>query len=235
MDDLRVILSVHSRNIVQYIKCLIEQTEKDGKWYSVQWVIYGILVIGHVYTMLLCQTRSIVCAKTGSIRAIGLYIEFIAQLSMIDADNCSSSYTPYTIGCKDAGQFVYKKIFSDIPHDYTNPELSVNLDASSLNVTQVDICLEFLHEYKQINQNMAEVLFIRDLIYTNIDDNSLSYYNNVICRVIEVNTMLEEVPLCMTLYRDIVRKQCANNEKGVHTENMSPSEYRDWMISIISR
>ena len=85
---------------------MIEQTEKDGKRYSVQWVIYGIIVIGHVYTMLLCQTRSIVRAKTGSIRAIGLYIEFIAQLSMIDTDNCSSSYTPYTIGCNDAVQFV---------------------------------------------------------------------------------------------------------------------------------
>ena len=101
MDDLRIILSSHGHNVLQYLKCIIDQTEKDGKLYPVKWILYGIIVIGHVYTMLLFQYRCIARAKVGTTRAIGLYIEFIAQISMIETCG-GASYTPYTIGCRDA-------------------------------------------------------------------------------------------------------------------------------------
>ena len=152
MDDLRSILTGHGHNVFQYLKCLVDQSEKDGKMYSVHWVLYGMIVIGHVYTMILCHTRCIERAKTVSVRAIGLYIEFIAQLSMIDAPG-SSSYTPYTIGCKDAASFVYKKVFPDMPYDYTSTDV-VASDPTKLSRSDVDMHLEVLHEYKQIIQNM---------------------------------------------------------------------------------
>ena len=238
MDDLRIILTGHGHNVFQYIKCLVDQTEKDGKMYSVQWVLYGIVVIGHVYTMLLCQTRSIERAKAGSTRAIGLYIEFIAQLSMIDT--CSSnSYTPYTIGCKDAAQFVYKKIFPDIHHEYPIPDLPATLNTKPIDVPpmtaiQLDTYLETLHEYKQIIQNMVHVLFSKELFYDNTDvDGSPSYYSDVIGRLLQVNTTLEQIPICISLYRHVVSSQCANNNTGDHTERMSPQEYSDWINGII--
>lgn len=237
MDDLRIILTGHGHNVFQYIKCLIDQTEKDGKMYSVQWVLYGIIVIGHVYTMLLCQTRSIESAKVGSTRAIGLYIEFIAQLSMIDTG--TGSYTPYTIGCKDAAQFVYRKIFPDIPHDYTVPDLSATLDIPVPDITtlppkQLDAYLETLHEYKQIIQNMVNILFSKELFYdkTNVDG-SPSYYSDVIGRLLQMNTTLEQVPIRISLYRHIVSSQCANNNIGDHTELMTPQEYLDWITCIM--
>jgi hypothetical protein len=237
MDDLRIILTGHGHNIFQYIKCLADQSEKDGKMYSVQWVLYGIIVIGHVYTMLLCQTRSIESAKTGSTRAIGLYIEFITQLSMIDT--CPGSYTPYTIGCKDAAQFVYKKIFPDIPHDYTIPDLPATLDTKTTDVIsmtpkQLDIYLETLHEYKQIIQNMVNVLFSKELFFDKTDVNgSQSYYSDVISRLLQVNTTLEQVPIRISVYRHIVSSQCTNNNIGEHTELMTPQEYSDWITCII--
>jgi len=239
MDDLRIILAGHGHNIFQYIKCLVDQSEKDGKMYSVHWVLYGIVVIGHVYTMLLCHKRSIEHAKTGSTRAIGLYIEFIAQISMIDT--CSGTYTPYTIGCKDAAQFVYKKIFPDMHHEHTVPDLSATLNTKSPDITtldpiQLDVYLEVLHEYKQIIQNMVRVLFSKELFYDKTGaDGSPSYYSDVIGRLLQVNTTLEQVPINISLYRHIVLSQCANNNIGDHTERMSPQEYSDWIHCIICR
>ena len=241
MDDLRTILAGHGHNIFQYIKCLIDQSEKDGKMYSVQWVLYGIVVIGHVYTMLLCQTRSIERAKTGSTRAIGLYIEFIAQLSMIATDS-SGAYTPYTIGCKDAAQFVYKKIFPDMHHEYPIPDVPSTLptvdtkstDVTTLSPIHFDTYLETLHEYKQIIQNMVHVLFSKELFYDKSEiDGSPSYYSDVISRLLQVNTTLEQLPICISLYRHIVSSQCANNNTGDHTERMTPREYLVWINGII--
>jgi hypothetical protein len=238
MDDLRIILTGHGHNIFQYIKCLVDQSEKDGKMYSVQWVLYGIVVIGHVYTMILCQTRSIERAKAGSTRAIGLYIEFIAQLSMIDTDS-SGAYAPYTIGCKDAAQFVYKKIFPDIHHEHPIPDLPATLDTKSIDIPsmtaiQLDTYLETLHEYKQIIQNMVHVLFSKELFYDKSEiDGSPSYYSDVISRLLQVNTTLEQLPICISLYRHIVSSQCANNNTGDHTERMTPQEYFTWINGII--
>ena len=238
MNDLHTILTGHGHNVFQYIKCLIDQSEKDRKMYSVQWVLYGIVVIGHVYTMLLCHTRSIERAKTGSTRAIGLYIEFIAQLSMIDTD-ISGTYTPYTIGCKDAAQFVYKKIFPDMHHDYTIPKSSATLDTKSIDIVtlvpiHLDTYLETLHEYKQIIQNMVHVLFSKELFYDNSGiDGSPSYYSEVIGKLLQVNTVLEQSPIHISLYRRIVSTQCANNNTGDHTERMTPQEYFVWINSVI--
>lgn len=243
MDDLRIILTGHGHNIFQYLKCLVDQSEKDGKMYSVQWVLYGIIVIGHVYTMLLCQTRSIERAKTGSTRSIGLYIEFITQLSMIDSYS-SGAYTPYTIGCKDAAQFVYKKIFPDMHHDYTVPDVSTTLptlDAKSPEVAPVspvefDTYLETLHEYKQIIQNMVHVLFSKELFYDKTGvDGSPSYYSDVIGRLLQLSTTLDQVPISISLYRHIVSSQCSNNNLGDHTECMTPQEYSEWFSRIISQ
>ena len=239
MDDLRIILNGHGHNVLQYIKCLIDQTEKDGKVYSVQWVLYGIVVIGHVYTMLLCQSRSIERAKAGSTRAIGLYIEFIAQISMIET--CEGSYTPYTIGCKDAAQFVYKKIFPEVHLDHTVPEVTATLGSCLpsivvIDLSHIDLYLETLHEYKQIIHNMVRVLFSKELFDDNATiDGSPSYYSEVIGRLLEVNTTLEQVPINLSSYRDIVSSQCVNNNMGCHTEQMSPLEYSEWLHSIICR
>jgi hypothetical protein len=232
MDDLRSILTGHGHNVFQYLKCLVDQSEKDGKMYSVHWVLYGMIVIGHVYTMILCHTRCIERAKTVSVRAIGLYIEFIAQLSMIDAPG-SSSYTPYTIGCKDAASFVYKKVFPDMPYDYTSTDV-VASDPTKLSRSDVDMHLEVLHEYKQIIQNMIRVLFSKELFYDKThEDGSSSYYSDVIGRLLQVNTALEQTPICISLYRDIVSSQCNNNNSGVHTELMTPAEYSVWITHII--
>jgi len=116
MSQLRDILCGYGHHMFQYIKCLVDQTESDGRVYSVQWVLHGFNVIGHVYTLRLCHTHSVEEAKDGATRAIALYIDFITQLSIMDMGNdgtCTSTSVPFTIGCKDAAQFVYKKIFSD--------------------------------------------------------------------------------------------------------------------------
>lgn len=237
MDELRIILNGHCHNVLQYIKSLIDQTEKDGKLYSVHWVLYGIVVIGHVYTMILCQTRSIERAKATSTRAVGLYIEFIAQISMIE--NCSGTYTPYTIGCKDAAQFVYKKIFPEIPPEHTVPvpDVSATLgccpsDITIVSPSDIDVYLETLHEYKQIIHNMVQVLFSKELFNDNTDGVP-SYYMDVIGRILELNTTLEQFPISLSSYRHIVLSQCANNNMGVHTELMSPLEYSKWVHGII--
>ena len=236
MDDLRIILSGHGNNVLQYLKCIIDQTEKDGKLYPIQWILYGITVIGHVYTMLLHQYRSIERAKTGSIRAIGLYIEFIAQISMIET--CGASYTPYTIGCRDAGQFVYKKIFPEVLIEHTVSDISTTIGSSSCTVTigvsNMDIYLETLHEYKQIFHNIVFVLFSKELFKEKVSSNEYSlYFSEVISCLLELNTILEDVPISLVSYRYIVSSQCANNISGCHTENMSPGEYYDWIYSII--
>lgn len=231
MDNLRLIINGHGHNVLQYLKCIIDQIEKDGKVYPVQWILNGIVVIGHVYTMLLSQSRCIDRAKAGSTRSIGLYIEFIAQISMIET--CSTSYTPYTIGCKDAAQFVYKKIFPEVPIEHTVPDVSSTIGTCPLNViisvSNMDIYLEVLHEYKQLIQNMVKVLFSKEV---SSDEYSL-YYSEVISRLLEVTTTLEDVPTSLVMYRDIVSSQCANNTSGCHTENMSPGEYSEWICSII--
>lgn len=238
MNNLRVILHGHGYNILQYIKCLIEQSKKDNKLYSIQWILYGVVVVGHVYTMLLHQSRSIDRAKTGSMRAIGLYIEFITQISMIDTSSSSDVYTPYTIGCKDAAQFVYKKIFPDIHHDYTHPDLTssntTKEDAIDNILTQsaVDSHLEILHEYKQIIQNMVNVLFSKDMIDTSSNlDFTIAYYNDALNILIQLNNVLEQSPINMLSYRNIISQQCDNHISGAHTEKMSPNEYSIWMIS----
>lgn len=236
MNDLHVILHGHGYNILQYIKCLIEQLKKDEKLYSIQWILYGVVVVGHVYTMLLYQSRSIDRAKTGSMRAIGLYIEFITQLSMIDMSYSSGVYTPYTIGCKDAAQFVYKKIFPDTHHDYTQTDLTSNttkhvLD-DVLSQSAIDSHLEILHEYKQIIQNMVNVLFSKDMIHNSSNlDVIITYYNDALNILIQLNNVLENSPNNMTSYRNIISQQCDNHLRGEHTEKMSPKEYSDWMIS----
>jgi hypothetical protein len=237
MDELRIILNGHGHNVLQYIKSLIDQTEKDGNRYSVHWVLYGIVVIGHVYTMILCQYRSIERAKAASTRAIGLYIEFIAQISMIES--CSGTYTPYTIGCKDAAQFVYKKIFPEMPPEDTVPDVSAKLGGCPPDITivcrsHIDVYLETLHEYKQIIHNMVQVLFSKELFHDNANiDGKPSYYIEVIGRILEVNTTLEQIPISLSSYRNIVSSQCANNNMGVHTELMSPLEYSKWLHEII--
>ena len=237
MSDLRDILTGHGHNMFQYIKCLIDQAEKDGRMYSVQWVLYGTNVIGQVYTMLLCQTRTLEHAKSGATRAIGLYIEFITQLSLMDT--CTSgSYTPYTIGCKDAAQFVYKKIFPDAHRDYVVPDLANVKDTNDmdnrLTMTQFDISLETLHEYKQIIQNMIHVLFSKERFYDNSDvDGTTTYYSDVISRLLDMNNTLAHIPIHISVYRHIVSMQCDNNNNGVHTERMSPQEYSDWIIKVI--
>lgn len=233
MDDLRTIVSGHGNNVLQYLKCIIDQTDKDGRLYRMQWILYGIIVIGHVYTMLLHQSRCIDRAKAGTIRAIGLYIEFISQVSMIE--NCSVTYTPYTIGCNDAAQFVYKKIFPEIP---TATDVSAKIGTCSslviISACNMDIYLETLHEYKQIIQNMVNVLFSKELFNDKISsDRSFLYYNKVISCLLEVNTTLETVPINLVLYREIVSSQCANNKLECHTENMSPDEYSMWVHTII--
>jgi len=236
MDNLRIILSGHGHNVLQYLKCIIDQTEKDGKLYPVQWILYGIVVIGHVYTMLLSQSRCIDRAKAGSTRSIGLYVEFIAQISMIET--CSTSYTPYTIGCRDAAQFVYKKIFPELPSEHTVPDVSSTIGACppivNICVSNMDIYLENLHEYKQIIQNMVNVLFSREVFNDQVSSDLYSlYYIEVINCLHEMNTILEDVPISLESYRDIVLSQCMNNNSGCHTENMSPREYSEWVCSII--
>ena len=228
MDELRIILNGHNHHVLQYLKCIIEQIKKDGKAYPVQWILNGIVVIGHVYTMLLCYSRSIEKAKTGTTRAIGLYIEFIAQISMIE--NCGASYTPYTIGCKDASQFVYKKIFPDGSSDHTVPDVSI----VTMSLSDVDKYLETLHEYKQIIQNLVKVLFSKELFVDKVSYEASSlYYSKVISCLLDLNTTIEGVPIDILLYREIVSSQCDNSNAGCHTENMSPEEYLKWINGLI--
>jgi hypothetical protein len=239
MNDLRIILHGHGYNVLQYIKCLIEQSKKDEKVYSIQWILYGVVVVGHVYTMLLYQSRSIERAKTGSMRAIGLYIEFITQLSMIDISSSSGVYTPYTIGCKDAAQFVYKKIFPDIiHHDYIHTDLTSSNTTKEgviddiLSQSAIDSHLEILHEYKQIIQNMVNVLFSKDVIHNSSNlDFTIAYYNDALSILIHLNNVLEQSPINMLSYRNIISQQCDNHMSGAHTEKMSPNEYSRWMIA----
>ena len=237
MDNLRIILNGHGYHILQYIKCLIEQSIKDAKMYSVQWILYGIVVVGHVYTMLLHKTRCIESAKAGTTRAIGLYIEFITQLSMIDMTSNSSVYTPYTIGCKDAAQFVYKKIFPDIHTDYTQSDFAstsnIQTNNNRLSQSNIDRYLEFLHEYKQIIQNMIIVLFSKDMEDSTNVEISVSYYNDALSILLQLNNVLEQKPINMSSYRNIVSTQCDNHMTGVNTSQMTPEEYSSWMISII--
>jgi hypothetical protein len=99
---------------------------------------------------------------------------------------------------------------------------------------QLDAYLETLHEYKQIIQNMVHVLFSKELFYDKTElDGSPSYYSDAIGRLLQVSTTLDQVPICISLYRRIVFTQCANNNIGDHTERMTPQEYSDWIHCII--
>jgi len=192
--------------------------------------------------MLLCQTRSLESAKGGAMRAIGLYIEFITQLSMMDTGICNT-YTPYTIGCKDAAQFVYKKIFPDSQCEYIASELvTISTPCTEkteditheINPAQFDLYLETLHEYKQIIQNMTHVLFSKERFYDNSDtDGTTDYYSDVISKLLNMNNILENVPIHISVYRHIVSMQCNNHNNGEHTERMNPQEYSEWITTII--
>jgi len=121
---------------------------------------------------------------------------------------------------------MYKNIVKIL--EFTNPSCPLILETSSGQGT------ETLHEYKQIIHNMVQVLFSKELFHDNANiDGKPSYYIEVIGRILEVNTTLEQIPISLSSYRNIVSSQCANNNMGVHTELMSPLEYSKWLHEII--
>ena len=120
------------------------------------------------------------------------------------------------------------------------PDVSTTIETCPpiviISVYNMDIYLEILHEYKQIIENMVNVLFNKESFNDKVSSDEYSlYFSEVISRLLELNTTLEHVPISLVSYRDIVSSQCANNMSGCHTEKMSPREYSEWVHSIICR
>ena len=62
---------------------------------------------------------------------------------------------------------------------------------------------------------------------------SVSYHSNALNILLHLNNVLEQKPINLSSYRNIVSTQCDNHMTGVNTSQMTPEEYSIWMISII--
>ena len=51
--------------------------------------------------------------------------------------------------------------------------------------------------------------------------------------LLQLNNVLEQKPMNISSYRNIVSTQCDNHMTGVNTSQMTPAEYSSWMINII--
>jgi hypothetical protein len=221
---MKQILDGYARIFFQYIKELVDQSEKNQHGYMLSRVINGLKVINNIYTLTLCYSQSTEKAIDSSNKAIHMYIDFITQLYMMD----SNTNNGFKLGTNDANQFVYKKLLTNIetlsppqekinsPNIKSHEEFSKNMSA--------------LHEYKRIFFNMVISTFKKDKFYDYSSD-TCNYYSDVINNLLRVNSVLEKLPNIIITYKNIVLKQ---EDMQQYTETMDYNEYSHWLISVIT-
>jgi hypothetical protein len=228
----------YNRCVFRYIKDIVDHIEKSGDAIDTSAVICGIIVITNVYLMSILYQCSSIYAITMANKAIGIYIDFMIQMNNIDNSSSSSLKLSYL----DAGQFVYKKIFSNtttikdssLMHPSVDLQLDTKNDAESSNnnnniVVYVDTThiFEILHQHNVFIRNITNVLFKLPVFY-NEKSETIEYYSLVINKMLYVNNIIENIPVLSLekTYCCLITMQRSFCEKSLSIHNDTEKLYQ---------
>lgn len=239
------ILDGYGKCVFRFIKEMVDYIDKNNEEISVIHVINGVITISNVYCMLLTENFSETYATSITNRAITIYIDFIVQISGID----TSVNVNWKIGSRDAAQFVYKKLLSNVGNPKSTSEKSAEgKKKSGDEVSEGDEkkqvntnlvlyldkreVMNTLHLYKCVLRNIISALFTKKIFYDE-KTQTTEYYSHVIKKMLVVNNHILTKLSNAKQFEYVVGKQYDNGNNGIN-DIAGVNDYIDWVLYTVN-